>query len=93
MNFLDLLNALARVAKPSHQDLAPIESMDIPFTQTDIDSLDGLLVLMFMCMVYDISDELGKDFNPITPQELYDFIQKHKKKDPESVEAAVEMCK
>jgi hypothetical protein len=93
MNFLDLINALAKVAKPSHLDYKPVESLDTPFTQTDIDSLDGLLLLMFMCMVHDIDDDVGKDFNPVTPQELYEFIQKHKKKDPESVESAVEMCK
>jgi hypothetical protein len=93
MNFLDLLNALAKVAKPAHLDYKPVESLDIPFTQTDIDSLDGLLILMFMSMVYDIDDELGKDFNPTTPQELYDFCQQHKKRDPESIEWAVELCK
>lgn len=93
MNFLDLLNALARVAKPAHQNIAPIESMDTPFAQTDIDSLDGLLLIMFMCMVYEIPDEVSKDFNPVTPQELFDLIQLHKTKDPESIEAAVEMCK
>jgi len=93
MNYLDLLNALAKVAKPSHLDYIPVESMDTPFTDTSIDSLDGLLVLMFMSMVYDIDDDLGKDFNPATPQELYDFCQQHKKRDPISIEWAVELCK
>ena len=93
MNFLDLLNALARVAKPSHQDFTPIESLEIPFTETEIDSLDGLMILMYMSMVYDIDDEIGKDFNPETPQQLYDFCQQHKKREPESIEWAVELCK
>jgi hypothetical protein len=93
MNYLDLLNALAKVAKPSHLDYIPVESMDTPFIDTSIDSLDGLLILMFMSMVYDVDDDLGKDFNPATPQELYDFCQQHKKRDPESIEWAVELCK
>lgn len=93
MNFLDLLNAVARVAKPLHQDFKPIESLDTPFKDTDIDSLDGLLILMYMCMIYDISDDVAKDFHPETPQQLLDFVQKYKTRDPESIDAAVEMCK
>lgn len=93
MNFLDLLNAVARVAKPMHQDFKPIESLDVQFKDTEIDSLDGLLILMYMCMIYDIDDSVAKEFHPVTPQQLLDFIEANKKRDPESIEAAVEMIK
>lgn len=93
MNFLELLNAVARVAKPAHRDLAPIESMDVKFTETDIDSLDGLMVVMYFAIIHDIHDDLVKDFHPQTPQELFDFIEANKKRDPESIEAALEMIK
>lgn len=93
MNFLQLLNAVARVAKPAHRDLAPITDMDVKFTETDIDSLDGLMVVMYFAIIYDIEDDLVKDFHPETPQELCNFIAIHKKRDPESIEAALEMIK
>jgi hypothetical protein len=93
MNFLDLLNAVARVAKPMHQDFKAIDSLDIQFKDTDIDSLDGLLILMYMCMIYDIDDSVAKEFHPATPQQLLDFIEANKKRDPESIEAAVEIIK
>ncbi len=93
MNFLELLNKVGRVAKPAHLDLAPITEMDIKFTETDIDSLDGLMVVMYFSIIYDIEDDLVKDFHPQTPQELFDFIEVHKKRDPESIEAAMEMIK
>ena len=93
MNFLQLLNAVARVAKPAHRDLAPITDMDVKFTETDIDSLDGLMVVMYFAIIYDIEDDLVKDFHPETPQELCNFIAINKKRDPESIEAALEMIK
>jgi hypothetical protein len=93
MNFLELLNKVARFAKPIHQEMIPLETLDIPFTETSIDSLDGLMILMYMCMIYDIDDETSKDFAPITPQELHNFIQQNKKRDPESIEWAMELIK
>lgn len=93
MIFLDLLNKVARYAKPAHQDLAPIDSMETPFKETDIDSLDGMMIVMYIAMIYDISDDDSKDFTPTTPQELFDFVQKFKKSEPESIDVAMEMIK
>lgn len=93
MNFLDLLNMVARTAKPAYQDLKHIDNMETLFKETDIDSLDGMMIVMYICIIYDIPDDVGKDFTPTTPQELYDFVQQHKQRDPESIEAAQEMIK
>lgn len=93
MNFLELLNGVARVAKPAHLDLAPIDDMDVKFTETEIDSLDGMMVVMYFAIIYDIPDDLVKDFHPETPQELCNFIAANKKRDPESINAALEMIK
>ena len=59
----------------------------------DIASLDGLMVVMYFAIIHDIHDDLVKDFHPQTPQELFDFIEANKKRDPESIEAALEMIK
>lgn len=93
MNFLELLNRVARVAKPAHHELTPLESMEERFVDTDIDSLDGMLIVMYMSEIYGIDDEVSKDFIPATPQELYDFVQQHKFIEPESIEAAMEKIK
>ena len=93
MNFLDLLNMVAREARPAFRELSPMASMDTPFTETEIDSLDGLMIVMYMAIIYDIEDDLVKDFHPETPQQLFDFLQEHKKRDPVSVEEAQEMIK
>ena len=93
MDFLELLNMVAREARPAFRDLSPINSMDMPFVETEIDSLDGLMVVMYMSIIYDIEDDLVKDFHPETPHQLHDFLIEHKKREPASVEEAKEMIK
>jgi hypothetical protein len=93
MNFIELLNKVARVARPAHHEFIPIESMDEKFEETCFDSLDMLMIGMYMSMIYDIPDEISKEFQPETVDELYDFIQLHKTRDPESMEWALEQIK
>ena len=93
MNFIELLNKVARVARPAHHEFIPIESMDEKFEETCFDSLDMLMIGMYMGMIYDIDDEISKEFQPKTVDELYDFIQLHKTRDPESMEWALEQIK
>jgi hypothetical protein len=91
MDFLELLNKVARVARPAHHEYTPIESMDTKFAESDLDSLDMLMVGMYMAMIYDIDDEIAKELMPETPAQMLEEINKHKSRDPESIEAALEM--
>jgi hypothetical protein len=93
MDFLELLNKVARVARPAHHEFIPIESMEERFEETCFDSLDMLMIGMFMGMIYDIDDEISKEFQPEIVQELYDFIQLHKTRDPDSMVWALEQIK
>jgi hypothetical protein len=52
-----------------------------------------LMIGMFMSMIYDIDDEISKDFQPESVQELHTFIELNKKRDPESIEWALEQIK
>lgn len=90
MNYLDLFNAVARVARPAHHDFVPIDTMDLLFVDSCFDSLDMIMIGMFMAMIYDIEDEIAKEMNPTSMQEMYDQIQQHKRRDPESLEWALE---
>jgi hypothetical protein len=93
MNFIELLNGVARVARPAHHEFVPIESMEERFVDSCFDSLDMLMISMYMAMIYDIDDEIAKELRPETVQEMYDLIQQHKKRDPESMEWAMELIK
>lgn len=91
MDFLELLNKVARVARPAHHEFVPIESMDSKFEESCLDSLDMLMIAMYMAMIYDIDDEFAKSLTPATPFEMLEEINKHKNRTPESIEAALEV--
>lgn len=93
IDFLDLFNMVARVARPAHHEFVPIESLDVRFADTCLDSLDMLMIGMYFSMIYDVEDEIAKTFQPETMQELIAFIEEHKKRDPESIEWARELIK
>jgi acyl carrier protein len=93
MNFLDLLNKVAREARPAHHQLSPIDAMDVKFTDTEIDSLDGMMIVMYFAIIYDIPDDVSKDFHPETPQQLLDFVEQNKARTPASIEEAIGMIK
>jgi len=93
IDFLDLLNKVARVARPAHHEFVPYDSMEQRFEDGSLDSLDMLMVAMYMSEIYGIDDEVAKEMKPETVQQMLDLINQHKTKDPESVEAAVESIK
>ena len=87
--FLKLLNAVARVAKPMNDDYVDAVSMSDEFANCGLDSLDMLLTGIYMCDVFAIDEETGKTLQPKNVQELYDFIMLHQKKMPASVDEAI----
>lgn len=93
MNFLELFNQVARVARPAHHEFVPVTSMEEKFEASCFDSMDMMMIGMYMAMIYDIDDEIAKDMQPASMQEMFDLIQVHKKRDPESIEWAMELIK
>ena len=89
MDFLDLFNKVARFAKPAHSDFTPLDSFRTPFTETELDSMDMLIVAMYFSEIYGISDEDSKTLMPKTVAEMQELILALKTKVPESVEAAM----
>ena len=51
------------------------------------------MIVMYMSIIYEIEDDLVKEFHPETPQQLFDFLEIHKTRDPASIEEAKEMIK
>lgn len=93
IDFIELFNVVARVAKPAHMSFKPAESMEDQMAELNIDSLDGLVMLMYFCELYGIDDETSKEWHPTTVQECYDLLMAHKTMEPESVEWAKEQIK
>lgn len=91
MDFLELFNAVTKLAKPAvAADLQPITDKNASFKDTGIDSLDLLMITVYMCEIYGISEEVGKNLKPASVAEVEAFVAQHKTKEPQSVHDAIE---
>jgi len=93
IDYIELFNKVGRAARPAHHEFVPVTSMEDKFVESCFDSLDMLMIVMYMSEIYDIDDEIAKEMHAETMQEMYDLIQQHKKRDPESMEWAMEVIK
>lgn len=95
INFIDLFNLVAKVARPLHFTGGnEATSMEDKFEDLGIDSLDGLVMMMYMCEIYGIpDDDESKSWAPKTVQEIYDLLMGRKTKEPESLEQVAEAIK
>lgn len=73
-----------------HPDFDNAKSLDDKLQDIDIDSLDSLLMGLYLCELYGIPEDKGKELSPVTVREIHDFLMAHKTKEPESLEAAIE---
>ena len=94
INFIDLFNMVAKVAKPVHMSFTPATAMEEKMADLGLDSLDGLVMMMYLCELYGIPDnDETKGWHPETVQEVYDLLMANKTMEPESVEKAREQIK
>jgi acyl carrier protein len=93
MNFLEIFNYVAKVARPAHASIAEATSTEDTFEAIGLDSLDGLVMLMYFDELYGIADEVSKEWSPKSVQEIHDLIMAHKTKEPASMEEVAEVCK
>jgi acyl carrier protein len=82
MDFLELFNKVARVVRPAHQGYVDITDMNQNLQESGLDSMDGLMMGIYFADIYAIPEEIAKEMHFTTVQECYDFIQKHKTKEP-----------
>lgn len=93
VNFLELFNAVARLARPAHVAYIPLPQMNTSFSP-QLDSLEMLMCNIYICEIYGIPEEIGKTINPpTTPQEMLDGVTPHIMRQPESVESALGMIR
>lgn len=93
MNFIEIFNYVAKIARPAHVKESIAESMDDVFQEIGLDSLDGLVMLMYFDELYGIDDAISKEWSPKSVQELYDLVMANKTKEPASMDEVKEVCK
>jgi acyl carrier protein len=93
MNFIEIFNYVAKVARPAHATATIAKAMEDEFADIGLDSLDGLVMLMYFDEIYGIADEISKEWSPKSVQELHDLVMANKTKEPASMEEVAEICK
>jgi len=73
--FLELLNEVAKKAKPFNNELTFIDSMDTPLNETSLDSLDILTCAIHLCEIYDVEEEQSKEMSGETPRDFLTFLK------------------
>ena len=90
MDFLELVHEVGKLAKPMHKESLEIPDWESPFNELGYDSLDMLMVALYICDIYGIPEEVGKTMQVKNCTELKAFVDEHKTKEPQSVAAAIE---
>ena len=93
IEFIEIFNYVAKVARPAHAKVTIAESMADVFQEIGLDSLDGLVMLMYFADLYGIVDTVSKEWAPTSVQELHDLVMANKTKEPASMEEVAEVCK
>jgi acyl carrier protein len=90
MDKLELFNKVAEVVKlNSVTKYKPISTLDMPWADTNLDSLDSIMMCVYLSEIYNVEEETSKEFVFTTPKELIDLIEANKTTEPESLDAAI----
>jgi acyl carrier protein len=73
-DFIRLFNACAVLAKTPSNPPVPAGSLDDPFPALNIDSLDGLILGMYLCEAFGVPEEVGKTMQVRSVGEMRDFL-------------------
>lgn len=90
MTFLDFFNEIALIANPALRTRQRAADPQQLLKETDIDSLDLVMISVYLCEAYKIPEEVGKAMPLGSVAEVQQFIELHKGVTPESFEAALE---
>lgn len=89
-DYIDLLNGIIKVARPVSADDLKLSTLDIDLKDTGLDSLDFLMVGVYLSEIYGVSEEDMKLMQATTVRGMLDYMLSKKTKEPESVQSAID---
>jgi len=93
MDKLELFNGLINIASPVNSVGAKARSLDDNLKDTGLDSLDLLMLTVYLSDIYGVEEKILKEIKPITVNDMFLFMEKHKTLDPSNVKEALESVK
>jgi len=89
VDFIELFNGVVKLAKPTSAEKSFAVNIEDRIKDLDIDSLDNIMLLMYFGEMYDIPEEIIRELQVETVQELKDFLEKNGNKFPTDVNVAL----
>ena len=77
---------------PVNSNGAHANSLDEPLGETGLDSLDLLMMAIYLSDIYGVPEEIAKEMQPVTVGDMFDYMEKHKTKEPPAtIQEALEL--
>ncbi len=93
MDKLELFNSLITVVTPVNSMGAKGSSLDQPLKETGLDSLDLLMMAIYLSDIYGVPEEIAKTMQPTTVGDMFAFMEEHATKTPTNIHDALDSVK
>jgi acyl carrier protein len=93
MDKLELFNGIIAVITPVNSMGAEAESLDQPLNETGLDSLDLLMMGIYLSDIYGVSEEVAKQMQPTTVGDMFVFMEAHATTMPTDIYVALDSIK
>lgn len=89
MDYLKLFNEIIKIATPLNSNKAEATSLEQLLADTGLDSLDLLMVGIYLAEIFGVSEEQAKQVQAQTVGEMINYMHFYRTKEPVSVEEAI----
>ena len=89
MDHLKLFNEIVKVATPLNSNKAEATALMQPLADTGLDSLDLLMVGIYLAEIFGVPEEQAKQVKANTVGEMISYMHFYRTKEPVSVEEAI----
>ena len=93
MDKLELFNKLIEVITPVNSMAANAKSLDQPLNETGLDSLDLLMMGIYLGDIYGVEEEIAKTMQPLTVNDMFVFMEEYATKIPTNLQEALDSVK
>jgi acyl carrier protein len=93
MDKLELFNGLIAIVTPVNSRGAEAKSLDDPLKETGLDSLDLLMIGIYLSDIYGVPEEIAKTMEPTTVNDMFVFMEQHATKTPTNIHDALDSVK
>jgi acyl carrier protein len=90
MDKLELFNKLIAIVVPVNSMGATATSLDEPLAETGLDSLDLLMIGIYLSDIYGVPEEIAKTMQVTTVNDMFVFMEQHATKTPANLQEALE---